>query len=1209
MTGGFKLTPAQQAAAVDRAGESIALLSGAGCGKTFVLSLRFLQLLQRMSPEEDSLSSLVALTYTRKAALEMSHRVRRMLAAQAREATGAERENLRTWLGQIGEARIGTIHSFCAALLRRHALAAGLDPAFAVADDNFQTNPLRKEASEDVVLSAVEAQEPAALKLLGRRSFQQVAEAVEDLIADRNRVDFEMLCSRQDLLDTWTDQLDRAAREAHQALRVDRKLRDEMSYLSGYPVSDPGDKLSQALMRTVGLAEQILHGPESVQVFDELQTVRTNTGSKKVWGSAEAKEDLITRINFIVERLKIWRDWFGQLGPQDEQDAEALAALGTLAERGRELYDRKKRRLGLLDFDDLLGQTRQLLLARPDVREELSSGIKQLLIDECQDTDAFQVQMLLDLLGSQEQALAQGRLFVVGDAKQSIYRFRGAQVEVFQGLCEAFGRNRSETLDLSFRTHAPGVALVNHVFSELMGEAYQPLESHRPDVPEHPTAELLLACGPDQSEPEDAQHSIQLQAELTAQRITELLAPSARLIREPASQQLRPVRQGDIAILLSRMTHGHVFQRALARQGLEPLVIGGAGFLNQQEVTDLLNALRCVDNPLDDVSFAGLLRSPLVALDDNALLHIAQHCPRPLVPAVNHPGSLDKLSERLSKQALESLREAGSLIHRLAKIKNAAGIDGLLEEILESTGFEATVLTDFQGRQKLGNIRRLIEMGRNAGNEGLSLSGFINQLQDMILFEARQEQALVSDENDDVIRIMTIHKAKGLEFPVVILPDLNTAPGGRTGNLLIRAGWQATIDTTENDEPQGAAWSLSRLQERSEEDRESLRLLYVAMTRHEDYLILVGADWRSKQGRFKSSRSWLDLLDEPLGLARAADAGDDSVRYGGQHEMLLKIATPSPAMPPGGRKTRGQRLLESCRDEHQMAQSMLQTTDTPHPELLGPVPPDIGRIELAVTALSDYLQCPRLYYLRHELRLTPPPLPGRASKGISGAVGSDPLLLGSVLHRCMEWANFDKPQKSEALLQRVRAEMELDTSWQGPEVRELLADALDRLRKSPLGEELRNARILHRELDFLTEAGPALLRGQIDLLYQDASGRWQIVDYKSDRVKGAESQKRAEKYETQMLLYAAAAARHLGSSPPPATLYFLRSGITHRLEWTTTQIEKRLEDMKRVAAAMIRDRRLGSFEPSQGKSCSGCGYRGLCPGESEGFTDSEARCR
>jgi len=252
----------------------------------------------------------------------------------------------------------------------------------------------------------------------------------------------------------------------------------------------------------------------------------------------------------------------------------------------------------------------------------------------------------------------------------------------------------------------------------------------------------------------------------------------------------RGVKAGDIAILFAKMTHALKYEHQLQKRNIPYYVVAGSGFFNRQEVYNLLNALRVIDNPSDDIAFVGLLRSEIIGLDDNALMHIAQTLNTPQLPNLDDE-TFAKLSELLTEHQLEQLRFARDLICGLNKRKNSLGIDELLAIVLDETGYEATLLGQFQGKRMLGNVQMLVEKARGVAGQ-ISLSEFITQIGEHIVDESRCEQASVSGEDENVVRLMTIHKAKGLEFPVVFVPELNTGQEAFKNQLLNLYEWGLT---------------------------------------------------------------------------------------------------------------------------------------------------------------------------------------------------------------------------------------------------------------------------------------------------------------------------------------------------------------------------------------------------------------------------------
>ena len=1210
MNGEIVLTDAQREAAVVRAGQNLALRSGAGCGKTSVLAMRFTQLLMSCGQEENPLSRFVALTFTDKAALEMAERVRKTLAGLAAGAKGPDRQRFRGWLEELPEARISTIHGFCSSLLRSHAIEAGIDPSFAVCADELVTAAMIAEAADQAVLTTVEAQEAEVAELLTRMSYDRLVGRVRELVKSRTAFDPRQYADPDAILTRWQTLAQREATDAWARLSNDAELRAEMKAIAATACRDPADKLAQIVTEQLRLVRDILHRPGSrtPENFALLNPSAGNAGAPKAWGSAETVKQVRKRLRSLVEGVADYAVYAEDFGPLDEQAAKALAALVRLAGQADALYSAAKRRGGVLDFTDLLDRTYRLLSQSAEVRRELGMQIDQLLVDEAQDTDSLQVRLLSLLVFGQEQVDSppDGRLFLVGDAKQSIYRFRGAQVEVFQDLCARLGRDRQQDLDLSFRTHEAGVAFVNHLFAPLMGADYAPIRARRTQNPPHPSVEILLAEAPAGGTIDSAESASKAQAAVTAGRVRQMLDNAERLVWDPQGNDWRAVRPRDIAILFGRMTNSLAYERELAERGVPYYVVAGTGFFKQQEVFDVLNALRIIDNPFDDVALFGVLRSSIFGLDDNALMHVAEQCEPPYFPELLRnvlDGSPRIAIRGLSEHQGESLAFAVRLLHSLHRRKDAVGIDALIERLLAATGYEAALLSQFQGRRMLGNVRRLIDRARGGGSS-LALADFIAQMDELVIDESRYEQAAVVAEAENVVRLMTIHKAKGLEFPVVFLPDLNAARRGITTSLLNRADWGLTYklrpDEEEDEEAEKPSAELPlsyRLANRLEDDdqrREDIRRLYVGATRHQDHLVFVGADWRKKDGGLREGTSYLSRLDSVLGVAAAIDAGREEIPYAdGRHVVAVRRLAPAPPGRDRRGKPPGARLLDAASSAEELA-GAIRGSARPGapPPLIGPLPSALGGVELAVTALSEFERCPMLYRWRYELRV---PVPAQGLAGPASQVGQmDPLTLGTLLHRCMELLDFALPQSSMALVQQAAEDVGLEEAAGLAAVAQELESMIGKFRRHELGRSLRGARGAYRELDFVMDLGLARLRGQIDLLYQDASGEWHIVDYKSDRVGDEGPAGHAPRYELQMLAYAAAAESYLGRPPADATLYFLRPAATHVLSISPAAMGAARERFARLGAELIAARRAGSFGLRRSAACAFCPYGPLC---------------
>jgi len=1193
----LKLTDAQRKAAIDHADQSMALRSGAGCGKTFVLARRYTQLLTGAKEDTSPLRRLVALTFTDKAAIEMSQRVGLMLTEQARKATGPQRTRLRRWIDELPEARISTIHSFCASLLRAHAVEAGIDPNFALCADELLVTQLLSEACDAAMLAAAEADDQPLTSLLEHLSYPAVIELLTTLVSQRQLLDTESYRDTGQVIAGWRELLDRERQAAWGRLEDDDALADLARGITDEPCDDPNDKLLAKREELMGVVNAIIANPaaRTPENFAFACNLKVgNVGTKAAWGSRDAAMDLRHRIKKLKELLTLYAPYAETLNEMDQRSAEALVALTSLTGDAEKRYTTTKRSRGLLDFNDLIVHASRLIRSNSDVRDQLADGIDQLLIDECQDTDAFQLQMLANLVSSDAQA------FVVGDSKQSIYRFRGADIEEFEGTCSQLGRGQSESLDLSFRTHRAGVAFINHLFAALMGDSYEPITAHRSETPARESVEILLADG---DKPiNNADDASAAQAALTAQRISEIISNGEKLVWDSRAECWRAVQPRDVAILLSRMTHSLEYERQLQRRNVPYYVVAGTGFFKQQEVFDVLNALRLIDNPLDDIALFGVLRSSLVGLDDNALMHIAEALQGgPYLTKLASPAG-DDLAERLTSDQFAALQFAVALLQRLAKRKNAVAIDVLLAQLLDETGYLAVLASQFGAKRLVGNVHQLIDRAGAADRDGMSLRDFITRTDQLILSESRYEQAVVAGESDNVVRLMTIHKAKGLEFPVVVMPDLNASRRGFVGRLLHRGndwGWTLNIkpdpDSPEYSEDTAPlSFRLAKLAENNDLDAEDIRKLYVAITRHRDHLILIGANMRSKDLKISSSTSPLAQIDGILGVADAIDADAETISYGdGQFKARIACILPDPPKSQTGPQAPGRQVIANAAGAEDLAAAMIATKPTTAPPpLIGPLPASLGSVEVAVTAMSEFAHCPMLFRWRYELAV-PTPI-SKSDQRRTGGTRLDALTLGTLYHRCMELLDFADPQANEDLIARAVWEMDLDDAVNPDELAGELGEMISRFSQHDLWGRLASAKHIYRELDFVLTAGQLTLCGQIDLLYCDDRGSWHVVDYKSDRVSGDQIARRAGNYELQMLAYSIAAGRHFDQSIADASLYFLRPGCAHTFPIDPGVLQTAQDRLAALTEKLIVARRTNQFERVQSPHCTYCPYSILC---------------
>ncbi|HTI51064.1 MAG TPA: UvrD-helicase domain-containing protein, partial [Planctomycetaceae bacterium] len=599
----------QQRAAICHRQTSIALSAGAGCGKTFVLTRRFLS---HLDPGEESLdlSQLVAITFTERAAREMRDRIRKECRRILSECPASEVDYWLAIVRQLDTARISTIHSFCGSLLRSHAVEAALDPRFKLLDETTSGSLLRN-AIEEGLHRLLSARDVDSHELVLEYGLDRTRALLEELTRTRYRIDFDAWRSRPaaDLAAEWeklwqTVALPRLLRELLESPTTRRLIQLLREHVPSHAVMQ--DRRQQLLDDLAAL-------PDSDDPPAILERLQQNArvqggGGKGAWDNDEVYA-------LVQEVMTDFRDVVGKTRDQWEYRADDLVPaaefglrLLRVTEQVGRVYDDHKRAGAWLDFDDLLIGARNLLRDHPEVRRRVAAGIALLLVDEFQDTDPIQTEIVGALCGDD---LLAGKLFVVGDVKQSIYRFRRAEPQVFRQLRQDIPEEGRLPLTTNFRSQPAILNFVNALFDGALGPEYEPLVPSCKRVSEEPTIEFLFSSAPaDEVESADADDSAdgrrRREAEWIARRLKQLLQDGKPRVREKdaadGSEKLRPLQQKDIVILFRAMTDVRFYEAALRDNGLDYYVVGGQAFFAQQEVFDLVNLCRALDDPDDEVA-------------------------------------------------------------------------------------------------------------------------------------------------------------------------------------------------------------------------------------------------------------------------------------------------------------------------------------------------------------------------------------------------------------------------------------------------------------------------------------------------------------------------------------------------------------------------------------------------------------------------------
>jgi ATP-dependent helicase/nuclease subunit A len=796
--------------------------AGAGTGKTTLLLDRLEALIRTGRAR---LKNVVAITFTEKAAAELRQELRDRIEKRLRESTGVERDLFMQAREDLEIAPVSTIHAFAASLIRERPVEAGVDPGFRVVDE-LEASLFRREAWDRWLERQRDRPDPALREAIEYGlALGQIREAANALLRFR---------------DVLTEGLDRGSRP-QDPLEWLRERAAEIEGLvarCGSDCRDPSDNAVrdlEARQRSLSLLATLPPAEARGEVLGSLKL--KIGGDQRKW-----RPGTLGLIKTQLERM------------DDELDALRLAHGHWLAAglfswlRGYVAeYQDLKSREGALDFDDLLLKARDLLRDDGAAREAFQRRFEAILVDEFQDTDPLQAETIFFLAGDpdagaragswNEVVLRPGKLFLVGDPKQSIYSFRRADIETYEVAKEALERGGEvEHIVANFRSVAE---ILNGVNARFQGVMRRPSSgAYQPDYvalePSPRTRSAGASCALVRLYQEDAAG-----ASVPELRRREAEGLAAFLCHAVGTGMWRigpkgcPAGFGDIVLLFRGLADVPLYEEALARYHIPYRVTSSRTFYQREEIGWLLNVLHAVEHPTDPVAVWGALRSPFFGCSD-----------REMYQFVTGGGSLDYRQRSPSglDTAPAGVETARAILRELHERRVSLSVAGLVEEVLHRTHALETFAVTHQGEQRVANLLKVVTLARALEESGiLTFRAFVHWLRDMEKQAVDEAESTTMEEGDDFVRIMSIHAAKGLQFPVVVLADLGRGRGaGETRLIVDRVGHAfgmcfgkvgCWFVQTREYEPLKSGQKLRDAAER-------LRLLYVAMTRAQDALVV-----------------------------------------------------------------------------------------------------------------------------------------------------------------------------------------------------------------------------------------------------------------------------------------------------------------------------------------------------------------------------------
>jgi ATP-dependent exoDNAse (exonuclease V) beta subunit len=839
--------------------DTLIVEAAAGTGKTTELVGRIVRVI---ADDRAKVGEIVAVTFTEKAAGELKLRLRERLDTERTAAAQNpdRRARLDEAMKQLEEAHVSTIHGFCADLLRERPVEAGVDPLFEVLTEPASAR-LFDEAFGRWLQEQLQDPPEGIRRALRRSSF-----GGDDGPVDRLRGAAWELTQWRDFTTSWTrepfdrrsemNQLITALHEfadltrnpqsrndpLHAGTEPARRLSDEISVHQGF-----GDGTSTALMDQWEAALVDLSRDRI------LATVRQGRGT--------AFSDRVPRHQVLqaLTELRAKLDQFRMTA-----DANLAARLQSELQGAIRRYESSKAAAGAVDFLDLLLGARNLIRDNPDVRRGFQQRFKRIFVDEFQDTDPLQAEILLLLAADDDRETdwrrakpAAGRLFLVGDPKQSIYRFRRADVAVYRDVCRQLERHGATLvrLNTSFRSVPAIQTCVNAAFAPIMtGDEltlqadYVPLAPYRPAIADQPAIVALPVPAPYAKRYVSAAAVEKSLPDAVGAFVDWIVHHSGWQVTERSSTEPVKVAAKHVCLLFRRfisyqtdVTRAYV--DALESRGLPHVLVGGRAFHEREEVEAIRAAFAAIERPDDELSIFATLRGPFFAINDEELLEWTSTFGRSTADGFRrqafHPFRIPADFASGSTPALDRLRpiaDALRLLRRLHLRRNYVPVAETLHELLNATRAHVGFALRPGGEQALANVLHVAELARQYERDGgISFRGFTDELR-VAAETAQAAEAPLLEEDSDGVRMMTVHKAKGLEFPIVILADLtcklSRAEAGRwidpASNICaLKLGGWAPLDLLRHDP------------EESAKDRaEAERLAYVAATRARDVLVV-----------------------------------------------------------------------------------------------------------------------------------------------------------------------------------------------------------------------------------------------------------------------------------------------------------------------------------------------------------------------------------
>ena len=1215
-----KLTDSQ-IKGVETTDRDICVVAGPGSGKTRVLVERFANL---VIEHKVPVNEILTLTFTEKAANEMKIRTARLFEQKEMEK---ERQ-------EIEFAYLSTIHSFCARLLRENAIEAGIDPQFRVMDE-LETGRLKEQTLEDTLREQTDEKtldtflngifwkqtDPNKSRLKSFKEnliqlYEKIRNACVPISETANQSDLS-----QDIVNSYNEaeKLINKIKEIRSGKKLPDKTREKVDYvLDQWATSNLQKNINKLIdIKTPELDSITLALLNKVKCVHSSINLQLSKDVKEACSSL--RDELENLIGLLAEDYstsikKILRDFLVNfdIACSERKKAESL-----------------------IDFTDLEVKTIELLENKKYIADEIKRKFKYILVDEFQDISGLQ-KIIIDLIRSKNN------LFIVGDEKQSIYGFRNADVEIFQDIQRNTDPESLISLIENFRSRPQVLDFINHIFNELwpgsqtdrkgnhIDEIAPSMDSTQQlkagaefsDKP-FPSVEIIVAEGKDKTEARKWE-SMEI-----AKRIKEIVEKGEIRITNKRERE-RNISYRDFAILFRSTTDIKLYEHSLSHLDVPYYVISGRGFFNTTEITDLINLLKVIESPLDEINLAAVLKSPFVGINDDALFWLTDHAhssnkKKLLCEALDEVGAIKEIEAHSRNRIIQFMK----FMNEVQVIKPRTSLWNLISFILRKTEFQSKMLLFSNGKKRYANLLKIVELCKNQEDfKPLTLRNFIEIVEGYKFREIRESEAPVESEEDDVVKLITTHSAKGLEFPVVIIADTdrdNTRPSDYLVYSKNHGISFKILNPLTNEAEVPLSYERINDEIKEKELRESRRLLFVAMTRAQEHLIISGGINKDRAIGDNDKGNWYGYVSSTLGLNPDPEENPEIIKLNdnkrGQNlSQTIEIRhtrIKEENKPP--KESKRIKLLTQYKDEIAVCNKI--QTPSPSKEIMDTgtnilstimhtVEIDNSHYVYSVTEILKFHFCPQLYYfnsilglqginkrcwiepdyVEDENKLNDDEIPGRELGNIVHRVFKKYHLSRLNLPACTYSGRFGQAKDKNVLEEYIKNELSvygLDTNQKSIE---LVANWVNSFYNSDVGKEVVSSKLHKGETSFIFNYRHNLIRGQIDLFYFNKKGLLKIIDYKANDIALDEIPEKVKLYQLQMQLYARALETIYEKKVDETILYFLVPNKPVAVDTT----EEACKELDSTLDSFFKAHKDGEFKKSSGQKCKWCEYEGIC---------------